>query len=105
MVAIVVRALANGDLLVVPAGVVAQAWRNGRRQARLARLLGARICTIEALDDTRARSAGQLLGVSGTVDIVDASVVLAARRHGLGVITSDPGDLTRLDAAVRLVTV
>ena len=40
VVAIVLRALDHGDTLFVPAGVVAQAWRDGGRQTRLARLLG-----------------------------------------------------------------
>lgn len=40
VVAIVARALEHGDTLVVPAGVVAQARRDGSRQTRLARLLG-----------------------------------------------------------------
>ncbi len=40
VVAVVVRALDHGDTLFVPAGVVAQAWRDGALQARVARLLG-----------------------------------------------------------------
>ena len=38
IVAIIVRALEHHDPLLVPAGVVAQAWRDGSRQTRLARL-------------------------------------------------------------------
>lgn len=105
VVAIVARAIEFGDPLVVPAGVVAQAWRDGRRQVRLARLLGASVCTVAVLDDTGARSVGQLLGVARTSDIVDASVVLTARKYGLGIITSDPGDIHRLDPAIRLVVI
>jgi hypothetical protein len=41
VVALIARAVQQGCSLAVPAGVVAQAWRDGRRQARLARLLGA----------------------------------------------------------------
>ncbi|MEA2932221.1 MAG: hypothetical protein QOI56_1006, partial [Actinomycetota bacterium] len=37
VVAILARAVHHGDPLVVPAGVVAQVWRDGRRQSRLAR--------------------------------------------------------------------
>jgi hypothetical protein len=40
--------------LAVPAGVVAQVWRGGRTQARLARLLGAPAVEAEPLDDVRA---------------------------------------------------
>jgi PIN domain-containing protein len=105
VVAIVARALAHQDPLVVPAGVVAQAWRDGARQVRLARLLGAPICEVVALGDRQARAAGQLCGVSGTADVVDASVALTANERGLPVITSDADDLRRLDHRLDLVAV
>jgi hypothetical protein len=105
VVAMVARALANGVRLAVPAGVVGQVWRDGRRQARLARLLGSRVVDIEPLDDQRARAAGQLCGVAGTADVIDASVVLCAKARGHGVLTSDPEDLGRLDGGLRLVVV
>ena len=91
--------------LAVPAGVVAQVWRDGRAQARLARLLGAPAVEVEALDDVRARRAGQLCGVTGTADVVDASVVLCARARDHAVVTSDARDLRRLDRSLRLLTV
>ncbi len=91
--------------LVVPAGVVGRVWRDGARQARLARLLGSPVVVVEPLDDHRARAAGQLCGLAGTRDVVDASVVLSAREHELAVATSDPDDLRRLDPRVRLVLV
>ena len=75
-VALVARSLVHGHARAVPAGVVAQVWRDGRRQARLARLLGAREVEISVLDDQRAREAGQLCGVKGTADIVDATTSL-----------------------------
>ncbi|MGH9155245.1 MAG: PIN domain-containing protein [Acidimicrobiales bacterium] len=104
-VAIVNRALHHGDCLVVPAGVVAQVWRDGRRQARLARLLGSPLCEVVALDDHLARASGQLCGGAGTSDIVDASVVVLARRRDLSVVTSDAADLSRLDGRIELVSV
>ena len=91
--------------IVVPAGVVAQVWRDGRRQARLARLLGADEVEIEVLDDRNARAAGQLCGVRRTTDIVDASVVLCARERGHRIVTSDPYDLARLNPAASLIVV
>jgi hypothetical protein len=91
--------------IVVPAGVVAQVWREGRRQARLARLLGADEVEVEDLDDQRARAAGQLCGLRRTTDIVDASVVLCARQRGHRIVTSDPGDLAHLDPAASLIVV
>ncbi len=105
VVAIVSRALQHSDPLLVPAGVVAQAWRDGQRQARLARLLGSPLCDVLVLDDHRARAAGQLCGVAGTSDVVDASVVVAARETSAKVITSDPGDLKRLDNHLDVITI
>jgi hypothetical protein len=105
IVAIVARAREHNLRLAVPAGAVGQVWRDGSRQARLARLLGSDVVDIEALDDIRARAAGQLCGVTGTRDVIDASVVLCARARGHGVLTSDPDDLRRLDASLSYVHV
>jgi predicted nucleic acid-binding protein len=91
--------------LVIPAGVVGQVWRDGRRQARLAALLASSDVEIEELTETRARAAGQLCGRTGTTDVIDASVALCARRHGGTVVTSDPDDLRRLDPTLRLIVV
>jgi hypothetical protein len=105
VVALLSRALHHRLAIVVPAGVVGQVWRDGRRQVPLARLLGADEVEIEALDDRRAREAGQLCGVTGTADVIDASVVLGAgaRRHRIA--TSDPDDLRRLDPRAELIIV
>jgi hypothetical protein len=89
--------------LFVPAGVVGQVWRGGRRQARLARFLNARDVLVEPLTDTGARAAGALCGVAGTTDVIDASVVLAARRHLATVISSDRSDLEVLDPTLAIV--
>ena len=105
VVALLARAIERRMPITVPAGVVGQVWREGRRQAQLARLLGASAVVVETLDDQRARAAGQMCGVSRTSDVVDASVALGARARGDVVLTSDAGDLRRLDAALRLVEV
>ena len=105
VVAIVSRSLKLGLRLAVPAGVVAQAWRDGRRQARLARLLGSDLVEVEILNDKGARAAGQLCGATHTSDLIDASVVLCARTRGDGVLTSDIDDLRRLDPSLRFVAV
>ncbi len=105
VVAIVTRALERRVALAVPAGVVGQVWRDGRRQVRLVRLLGSPAVEVEPLDDEKARAAGQLCGVTGTSDVVDASVVLCARRRGHGVLTSDRADIERLDASLRVISV
>jgi len=68
----------------VPAAVVAQAWRDGARQARLARLLKG--CDVVPLDDASAREVGELLGRAGVSDPADGSVALLAA--GLGAAAS-----------------
>jgi hypothetical protein len=105
VVAMIARAIAHGLPLAAPVGAVAQVWRNGRRQARLARLLGAHEIEIVPLDDQGAREAGQLCGIRGTADVIGASVVLCARARGHRVLTSDPDDLRRLDPGAILLRV
>jgi hypothetical protein len=105
LVALMARALHHQYSLAVPAGVVGQVWRNGRQQARLARLLGSDDVTVEALDDQEARAAGQLCGVRGTNDVIDASVVLCARKHRHRIATSDVEDLRALDPKIDLISV
>jgi predicted nucleic acid-binding protein len=102
-VAVIEAARLDGRTLVVPAGVVAQTWRDGSRQALLARLLGATDVEVEALTDELARATGLLCGATQTSDIVDASIVIAARRHHATIISSDRGDLTRLDQTLPIV--
>lgn len=86
------------------AGVVAQVWRGGPRQARLARVLAG--IAVRALDDSDARRVGALLGVTRASDVVDAHVALEVA-PGDHVLTSDPDDLARaLEAlGVRAVIV
>ena len=91
--------------VVIPAGVLAQVWRNGSRQARLAALLSDRHVRVEALTGSLAKAAGELCGRRHTSDVIDASVVLAARRFGAVVVTSDPDDLRHLDPRVTIVSV
>ena len=105
LVAMIAQSLERGLTLAVPAGVVGQVWRDGRRQARLARFLGSDAVAIETLDDQRARHAGQLCGVRGTTDVIDASVVLCARARGHRIATSDPDDIHRLDPSAPLIVV
>jgi hypothetical protein len=101
--AVIEAARQEQRVIVVPAGVVGQVWRGGGRQARLARLLNARGVVVEPLTDTGARAAGVLCGAAGTEDVIDASVVLAARRHRATVVSSDRADLQILDPTIPLV--
>lgn len=98
----VVRLLELAKELHVPAGVVAQVWRNPARQVRLVRLLATDEVEVHALDAETARAAGHLCGATGSADVIDASVVLLARQHGGIVVTSDASDLRRLDPGIAL---
>ena len=69
--------------------VVAQVWRDGCRQARLASFL--EHMTVHPLDDGIA--VGRLLARSGTSDVVDAHLVTLAVRLDDEVLTADPHDL------------
>lgn len=105
VIALLKRARAHGLSMAIPAGVLGQVWRDGRKQVRLARLLATEELEIEALDDLRARTAGQLCGVTRTDDVIDASVVLCARARGHRIVTSDPDDLARLAPDLELIVV
>ena len=76
--------------------VVAQVWRGGSRQARLAAFL--KTIVIHPLDD--GRSVGHLLAQTKTSDVVDAHVVITALRLGHDIPTGDPGDLRTLSAVL-----
>lgn len=89
--------------LHVPAGVIGQVWRDGARQGRLARLMKSGLLDVRALDLDEARAAGVTCGATGTADVIDASVVILARRHRAIVVTSDPEDLRRLDPELVMV--
>lgn len=84
---------------VVPAPVLAQAWRGGGpRQANLARLL--RTCRVEALTEEQAKSVGALSARSGHDDVVDVTVVEGAARRSDLIRTSDPDDLRPIAAVI-----
>ncbi len=88
--------------IVIPATVLAQVWRGHGRQARLATFIGAKDTTIESLDELDAKAVGSILGRTATSDVVDASVVLAARKYAAVVITSDASDLRRIDPRLEI---
>lgn len=96
-------AVTDGGGVVVPAGALAQVWRSGGRQVAVARVVEAAGTVVEPLDLTLAKLAGVLCGRAGTSDVVDASVVLTARRHNGLVVTSDLGDLGQLDPALQMI--
>lgn len=58
MAVLVEQAIAAGAELAIPAGVVAQAWRGGARQVRIAKLLQLQVTSIVALDAKLALRVG-----------------------------------------------
>ena len=87
------------EVPTAPAAVVAQAWRGGSGQARLARFLVG--CAIESLDDHHARQVGQLLAKASLADVVGGCVTEGALRRRDLVISSHPEDLRALAGAVN----
>ncbi|MHB1534274.1 MAG: PIN domain-containing protein [Acidimicrobiales bacterium] len=100
----VIRLLELAQEIHVPAGAMAQAWRNPARQVRLVRVLSSEDVVIHPLDAASASAAGQLCAASATCDVVDASVVLVARFVDGVTVTSDSDDLRRLDPGIDLVS-
>lgn len=93
---VLIRALVeSGARLHTTHAVLAQVWRNGARQARLASLL--KWTTVHPLDDGRA--VGTLLARTATDDVVDAHLVALAVELREGIITGDPDDLRAIAAA------
>ena len=99
------RATKRGMRITIPATALAQAMRNPARQARLSRLIRQSSTDLIALDGPDATSVGLLLAATRTADIVDAHVVVCARRAGQAVVTSDASDLKRIAPELRLVVV
>lgn len=97
-VAALLRVAAQAKVVpTVPVGCLAQAWPGGPPQARLARVLMA--TGRDDLDEGDARRCGALLARSGTVDVIDAHVVLGALARGDAVLSGDAADLLALAAA------
>lgn len=86
--------LAEEVVPVVPAPVLAEAWRGGGRQASLSRLLA--MCEVEPMSEDQARRVGILAGRSAHDDIVDVAVVESAARRRDAVVTSN-------DAHIRTI--
>ena len=94
--------LAEGVAPVVPAGVLAEAWRGGARQTRLVQFLA--MCEVDDLDEERARRVGVLAVAAQHEDVVDVSVVESAIRRGDGIVTADPRDIATIVRAARAST-
>ena len=105
MIALLQRALAQRRTIRVPAGVVGQAWRDGRAQVTLARFLRTEEVEIVPLDEHLARFCGELCAASNLADVMDASVVIVARERRDPIITSNPNDLRRLDPSAQIIPI
>ena len=105
ILALLARARELGERVTIPATALAQVMRNPARQARLSRLIRQAGTDLIALDGPDATAVGLLLARTGTVDIVDAHVVVCAQRAGQAVATSDPADLRRISTGLTLVVV
>jgi len=96
--------LRRGGAICVPAGAIAQAWRSPR-QVRLARLLKSRDIDIAIMTPNAARSVGLLCASTRHDDVIDVHVALCARERRHAVVTSDPDDMARIDAALPVIRV
>ena len=105
MIALLHRALAQGRTFRVPAGVVGQAWRDGRRQVTLARFLRSEEVEIIPFDDQLARACGEICRATNSPDVIDASVAILARERRDPIVTSDPNDLRRLYPAAQIIPI
>ena len=79
--------------ILTSGAVVAQAWRDPRRQANLARLLTG--VHVAALDDGAGRRVGELLRANNTTDLADAHLSLLVHNQDR-VLTSDDDDIRAL---------
>jgi predicted nucleic acid-binding protein len=86
-------ALRVGDPVLTNPNAVAQVWRDGAKQARLAKAL--RMIEVAPMTREDGYRAGEFLGTTRTKDVVDATVALLAR-SGDELYTSDTGDLRKL---------
>jgi len=105
VIALLARTTELGMRVTIPATALAQALRNPARQARLSRLIRQGSTDLVPLNGPDATAVGLLLAKTGTADVVDAHVVICARRAGQVVVTGDPGDIGRIDPDLRLVEV
>ena len=103
--ALIAEAYGGRIAMVLPSVVLAQVWRDGARQALLSRVLHNPGLVEARLYHEDAKRVGELLRESGTTDVADAHVAVLAGRLRAPVITSDPDDISKLNAELRLIRV
>jgi hypothetical protein len=82
---------------IVPAVVLAQAWRGGPQPGLSMLIKG---CLILPIEEHLSRAAGTVCGQARASDVVDALVVVTAVTFGAAIVTSDPDDLYHLADAI-----
>lgn len=97
IVALVERMLADGVVPATNEPALAQAWRDPVRQVPIAHLVKA--TTVYPFGD--AKLVGIRCAKSGTSDVVDASLAVLADQLGVSVLTTDPGDMSKLGVSCR----
>lgn len=93
---------AVGGTVCIPAGAIAQAWRDPR-QVRLARLVKSTDLEIAVVTLGVARAVGLLCASSGHDDVTDVHVALCARQRRHAVVTSDLDDFARIDPSLPTI--
>lgn len=101
---LILRALEGGSRVDVTAGALAQAWRGGSRQARLATFLKSVDVKVIPLEEQDARAIGVMCARRGATDVVDAHVAWHALSEGLAVLTSDPEDIAKF-GPLEIITI
>lgn len=105
VISLLARAAERNMRVTIPATALAQAIRNPAKQVRLSRLIRQTSTDVIDLNRSDATAVGLLLARTGTADIVDAHVVVCAKRAGQAVVTGDVDDLRRIAPELRLVAV
>jgi hypothetical protein len=69
------------------------------------RLLKSWDIDIAVMTPNAARGVGLLGARTGHDDVIDVHVAMCARERGHAVVTSDPGDILRIDPALPVISV
>lgn len=110
LLGILQQVLAGRVEIVIPRTVIAQVWRGAPAQANVSRLIKAArkpagAVTVDELTEERAKQIGVAIGRTSHPDIVDVHVALVALERGYAVLTSDDGDIAKVDDDLVIVHV